>query len=359
MTALNLSPALAFEEFCRAGTGTIHQGRKDAQSNLKQIAFTGRSLHLKAVVRQSNVSYINTYGTKRRSVLQASAAAAAVEAPAQVIGKQGPEAHRPTPAELARTLVEICREGTLTTLAPDGWPMGTFTHFSPDLKGRPVLRLDPQAAHKAHLDADGRCSLHVQLELPGQQRPHCTLKGRVVKAADYDSHEKLATVWERRFGADGAVAAAAAALGEDDGLCWMEVTHVFTTLDVGEEEIAISGSEYEAAEADPLRECAAKIVEDMNRDYWEDIRRFSETYGGIDDEVEEARMTWVDRLGFDMRVLTRSPQQLHEVRIPFPRPVTDDRDARSSITMMAQVAWERERHYIPPNIPLMGAQSAV
>lgn len=35
------------------------------------------------------------------------------------------------------------------------------------------------------------------------------------------------------------------------------------------------------------------------------------------------------------------------VRVTFAREVTDERDAQSTLTMLAQVAWERERNYIP------------
>lgn len=35
------------------------------------------------------------------------------------------------------------------------------------------------------------------------------------------------------------------------------------------------------------------------------------------------------------------------VRVTFAREVTDERDALSTLTMLAQVAWERERNYIP------------
>lgn len=64
-------------------------------------------------------------------------------------------------------------------------------------------------------------------------------------------------------------------------------------------------------------------------------------------QLEEASMTWVDRLGFDMRVLTCEPHKILEIRIPFPREVTDERDARSALTIMAQIAWEKERNYNP------------
>ncbi|MCO5558811.1 hypothetical protein L7F22_012398 [Adiantum nelumboides] len=66
----------------------------------------------------------------------------------------------------------------------------------------------------------------------------------------------------------------------------------------------------------------------MNRNHWEDLR--------LDLLVEEARLSWV---GFDMRVLTSS-DNLVGLRIPFSREVVDERDARSSLTMMAQISWE-------------------
>ena len=31
----------------------------------------------------------------------------------------------------------------------------------------------------------------------------------------------------------------------------------------------------------------------------------------------------------------------------FAREVTDERDAQSRVTMLAQVAWEKDRNYIP------------
>ena len=44
----------------------------------------------------------------------------------------------------------------------------------------------------------------------------------------------------------------------------------------------VSTLEYEQASADPLRDCAAKIVEDMNRNHWEDIRQFCNVYAQLD-----------------------------------------------------------------------------
>jgi hypothetical protein len=60
-----------------------------------------------------------------------------------------------------------------------------------------------------------------------------------------------------------------------------------------------------------------------------------------------AELLWLDRLGMYIRseVIGRAPEV---VRVPFYRPVLDERDARSVITMAAQLAWESERSYVPP-----------
>jgi hypothetical protein len=69
----------------------------------------------------------------------------------------------PTLAEQARTLVEISDEGTLGTVGEDGWPIGTHARFALQEDGNPVLLLHPKAVHTAHVEADARCTLHVQV----------------------------------------------------------------------------------------------------------------------------------------------------------------------------------------------------
>lgn len=250
---------------------------------------------------------------------------------------------RPTPAEAARTVMETCKEGTLSTLSEDGWPLGTEVKFVVDMEGNPVLRLQPGALHTQHIFQDSRCSLHVQLEQPGRRKPQCTLQGFMRKVEDIKLKERLEIAWERRFPSENAT---------DDVLYIMSVERFLQSPDMGEEEIWVSGSHYWAATADPLRDCANRIVEDMNRHHWEDIRRFCNVYANLDAELEEASMTWVDRLGFDLRVLTKSPQNILEIRVPFTREVADERDARSSLTIMAQVAWKQERSFTPSEVVL-------
>ena len=54
----------------------------------------------------------------------------------------------------------------------------------------------------------------------------------------------------------------------------------------------------------------------------------------------------VDRLGVYLYV-QRLGQAGEVVRVAFLRPIIDERHARSSLTLMAQLAWERERSYVP------------
>lgn len=60
---------------------------------------------------------------------------------------------------------------------------------------------------------------------------------------------------------------------------------------------------------------------------------------------------WIDRLGMYIDYYTVSGEH-STLRVAFPRVVEDDRDARSIITMTAQLAWERDRNYIPIVPPL-------
>jgi len=243
----------------------------------------------------------------------------------------------PPPAETCRTLMALCSEGTLCTLTQDGWPFGDAAEFTVDVQGMPVLCLDPLSMHSQHVSLHKLCSLHVKLELPGCRKSQCTLMGTLSKPEDGILKQKLRSIWARRFGEVN-----------EDHLYVIAVEKLLQSQGLGEEGFWVDAVEYSGASADPLRDRVAKIVKDMNDKHWEDIHRICNVYADLDVEVEEVSMTWIDRLGFDLHLLTLPQKEILEVRIPFPREVTDERDARSSLTYMAQVAWEVEKNYAPP-----------
>ena len=124
----------------------------------------------------------------------------------------------------------------------------------------------------------------------------------------------------------------------------------------------VSATDFAAAVADPLARFANGVVDAMNGERYEDVMNFARA--SLPDEAEpaEARMLWVDQLGFDVRVITSGgedganigqtlPGKVLDVRVPFPYPATTQQQALSSLTMLAQVMWEEEKQSQPQPVP--------
>lgn len=65
------------------------------------------------------------------------------------------------------------------------------------------------------------------------------------------------------------------------------------------------------------------------------------------EQTYAAELLWIDKQGVYLSVLTASGDAATVCRVTFHRPVLEERDARSVLTLLAQVAWERERSYVP------------
>ena len=65
------------------------------------------------------------------------------------------------------------------------------------------------------------------------------------------------------------------------------------------------------------------------------------------EQIYVAKLVWVDSWGAYVAVETFGCEP-EILRVPFQRQVLDERDARSVLTLLAQFAWEEERHYSPP-----------
>ncbi|GFP99105.1 glutamyl-tRNA reductase-binding protein chloroplastic [Phtheirospermum japonicum] len=117
--------------------------------------------------------------------------------------------------------------------------------------------------------------------------------------------------------------------------------------DYAEDGVWVTPTEYASAEPDPLRACAEKFANEINTHNKDDVYRFCNVYADLDFQVLDARMVWVDRLGFDVHVRSVDGD-IHEVRMPFPREVTDEKGAKSSFNGMSQLAWEVEKNILVP-----------
>ncbi|XP_054781042.1 glutamyl-tRNA reductase-binding protein, chloroplastic isoform X2 [Prosopis cineraria] len=244
------------------------------------------------------------------------------------------KSHKPFPAEVSRTIMELATVGTLSTLNQEGWPLGIGVQFAVDPEGTPVLSLN---AINKNFSFDPRASLHVQLTQSGLRTPQCTLQGTLNKPEDRVLMKRLLSLWKRRFGEDV----------NEDLVYIVAVEKVLQMEDFQEDGEWVTSSEYKNAQPDPLRDCAEKLVDEINTNNMEDITRFCNVYVDLDFQVSEAKMIWVDRLGFDMRL--SSPEKcVFEARIPFSREVNDEKGAKSTFNCMSQMAWEVEKNFHAP-----------
>ncbi|KAE8656897.1 Glutamyl-tRNA reductase-binding protein [Hibiscus syriacus] len=105
----------------------------------------------------------------------------------------------------------------------------------------------------------------------------------------------------------------------------------------------IQGNLNKPADATILRRFGEEA--DVENLYIVDVQRVLQME---DFNESEAKMIWVDHLGFDLRIY--SPQNsVFDVRIPFPREVTDEKGAKFSFNGMSQLAWEVEKIFQAPD----------
>ena len=74
-----------------------------------------------------------------------------------------PAAAEPTFAERARTVVDLGRVGTLSTVSrkQPGFPFGSVMPYAVDKQGRPIFLISTMAMHTQNIQADARASLLV------------------------------------------------------------------------------------------------------------------------------------------------------------------------------------------------------
>ncbi|XP_044486516.1 glutamyl-tRNA reductase-binding protein, chloroplastic isoform X1 [Mangifera indica] len=242
---------------------------------------------------------------------------------------------KPFPAEMSRTIMELSSVGTLSVLTSNGWPLGVGVRFTVDNEGTPVLCLNQFCKE---LSVDKNSSLHVQLGQCGLRTPQCTIQGSLDKPKDLNILKRLHALWKKQFGEE-----------VDENLIHViAVERVLQMEDFQEDGIWISSSDYTNASPDPLRDFAEKLVTEINANNIEDVYRFCNVYVDLDFQVSEAKMIWVDRLGFDIR-LCSTQNNIFDVRIPFPHEVTNEKGVKSSLNCMSQQAWEVEKNYQAPD----------
>ena len=214
-------------------------------------------------------------------------------------GAGAPPAPEPTHAERARTLVAGVNRGVLSTVAlePAGYPFGSVATYAIDDAGRPIVFVSTMAEHTRNAAADPRASLIVTESFPEGSDPlaagRVTLIGDLLEVA---GGERPA-VRDRYLAANPA---SAYYIDFGDFSFWrLKVLSVRYVGGYGRMSW-VEASDYARASADPLAGAAAAgILEHMNGDHADSLVLFARVFGGRPDTTE-AKMTAVDRYGFDV-----------------------------------------------------------
>ena len=247
-----------------------------------------------------------------------------------------PAVPEPSFAERARTLMYTARIGSLSTLSRKqlGFPFGSVMPYGLDEQGRPIFLISTMAMHTQNLQADPRASLLVTEHNAGSDplgASRVTVVGNVLPVPRSEVAEArklyLARYANSRYWVDF----------EDFSFYRMDVVDIYYVGGFGVMGW-VSASEYVRSQPDPLADSMAEIIQHMNADHKDAIVLLARRFARI--ESQEATMTEVDRLGFQLRLKTQDG--MRGVRIAFLREVGNPAETRKVLVEMVQQARSEE-----------------
>jgi putative heme iron utilization protein len=236
----------------------------------------------------------------------------------------------PTHAERARTLVAQISTGTLCTLAvePEGYPYGSFVTVAFE-NADPIFLISGLAEHTRNLEQDPRASLLVAEG--GSEDPLAS--GRVTMLGPCT-----------RVGEDGGRARAAFFAAHPNATYYADFRdfgfwklHVDSVRYIGGygRMSWISQTDWRAAEPDPLAPSVADIVAHMNAGHADALLLYCKAFSR-GTEITSAKMTGVDRYGFEISAITSSgPRPL---RLAFGNPVSTPEEVRANLISLVNDA---------------------
>jgi heme oxygenase (biliverdin-IX-beta and delta-forming) len=242
-------------------------------------------------------------------------------------GPATPDIPEPPLAERARTLAAIGRIGSLSTHSRKfpGFPFGSMMPFAADGLGRPVFFISSMAMHTQNLRQDARASLLItQPDFSGD--PLGAARLTLIGAVNVSPAAEVRELYLSRY---------------ENARYWQDYTDfAFYRLEVeGAYFIGgfgvmgwVTAEDYITAAPDPLALVAPRIIQHMNADHGDALRRIAGHDAG--QAPDEASMTAIDRLGFHLYLKTGD--RAHGRRIAFPREVKDANEARAVLIEMVR-----------------------
>jgi putative heme iron utilization protein len=234
----------------------------------------------------------------------------------------------PTDAERSRTLVSSVATAALATIGEGGFPFGSLVSHAVDDLGRPLLLLSDLAEHTRNLGGDRRASL-MAVET-GLGDPLALARVTVLGTVEELRGDERATALPTyRAAQPGAFYAEFA----DFRLYRLEVSSVRYVGGFGRMSW-VTAADYTAAEPDPLRPHAERIIEHMNDDHAEALVLFCRVFGDRPGTAVAERVG-VDRYGVAVLAADEPDGDRVAVRLRFDEPTdTADGVRRAMIALL-------------------------
>mmetsp|Transcript_23870 Transcript_23870/g.34916 ORF Transcript_23870/g.34916 Transcript_23870/m.34916 type:complete len:360 (+) Transcript_23870:1-1080(+) len=261
--------------------------------------------------------------------------------------------------EKARTVATVCTSGTMCTLSShegiEGSPFGSFVDYVLDDDGNPVLLMNEMSMHTINIrenaKSDGESTGKNMVSLfmqtagqGGQDVSRCSVTGVVEKipedAEDMDAMRMKYSITH----------AYAEQVMDSPKFAFYRLVpeKIYFVGGFGVLAEWVPVDDYMNAEADVLAREATEVRSKLNRDHKEDLELTAKHLLDVNEDIENIRVTSVDRLGMDVRVtkkISRRKLITDEFRIGFRIPVISVEDAKSEILKVFQEAWEKGQGY--------------
>lgn len=262
--------------------------------------------------------------------------------------------------EKAKTVASVCTSGTICTVSGhegiEGAPFGSFVDYVLDDDGNPVLLMNEMSMHTINieqnaLDSDNNenmsslVTLFTQLASEtaeqSQDISRCSFTCKVQKIRnDAPDMEAIRMKYSLTH-------AYADQVMDSPKFAFYRLVpeKIYYVGGFGVMAKWVDVNDYKNAAPDILAEEASIIVKKLNREFKDDLENMASHLLEVS-QLEDIRVTNVDRLGIDVRVTrqqgTRRNKLLtDEYRVGFRIPVISVEDAKSEILKVFQEAWEK------------------
>jgi putative heme iron utilization protein len=262
--------------------------------------------------------------------------------------------------EKTKTVTSVCTSGTLCTMSSyegiEGSPFGSFVDYVLDDEGNPVLLMNEMSMHTINIQQNAMngntgggslVTLFTQLDSDnvssgkGQDVSRVSLTCRVEKIPD-DAEDMDAI--RMRYSLAHAYADQ---VMDSPKFAFHRLLpeKIYFVGGFGVNSKWVDVEDYRVASPDILAKEANRIVKKLNREFKDDLKIMAKELLEVE-QLQNIRVTNVDRLGMDVRVTRfqgtrRNKLMTDEFRIGFRIPVISVEDAKSEILKVFQEAWEK------------------